>query len=140
MRTEKWAIFFILTFILIVASFNVIGSLTMLIIEKKKDISVLRSLGTEMQQIRKIFLYEGWLISLTGAIIGLMLGILITWIQQRFGIIRLQGSGSFVIDTYPVKIVPGDFLLVLFTVIGIGYVAAWYPVRYISRKFLKQER
>ena len=112
----------------------------MLIIEKKKDISVLRSLGTEMQQIRKIFLYEGWLISLTGAIIGLMLGILITWIQQRFGIIRLQGSGSFVIDTYPVKIVPGDFLLVLFTVIGIGYVAAWYPVRYISRKFLKQER
>ncbi len=140
MKTEKWAIFFILTFILIVASFNVIGSLTMLIIEKKKDISVLRSMGTEMQQIRKIFLYEGWLISLTGAIIGLMLGILITWIQQRFGIIRLQGSGSFVIDTYPVKIVPGDFLLVLFTVIGIGYVAAWYPVRYISRKFLKQER
>ena len=140
MKTEKWAIFFILTFILIVASFNVIGSLTMLIIEKKKDISILRSMGTEMQQIRKIFLYEGWLISLTGAIAGLILGVFIIWLQQKFGFIKLQGSGSFVIDTYPVKIVPFDFLLVLSTVIGIGYIAAWYPVRYISRKFLKQER
>lgn len=140
MKTEKWAIFFILTFILIVASFNVIGSLTMLIIEKKKDISILRSMGTEMQQIRKIFLYEGWLISLTGAIVGLILGVFIIWLQQKFGFIKLQGSGSFVIDTYPVKIVPFDFLLVLSTVIGIGYIAAWYPVRYISRKFLKQER
>ncbi len=140
MKTEKWAIFFILTFILIVASFNIIGSLTMLIIEKKKDISILRSMGTEMQQIRKIFLYEGWLISLTGAIVGLFLGVFIIWLQQRFGFIKLQGSGSFVIDTYPVKIVPFDFLLVLLTVIGVGYVAAWYPVRYISRKFLKQER
>ena len=140
MKTEKWAIFFILTFILIVASFNIIGSLTMLIIEKKKDISILRSMGTEMQQIRKIFLYEGWLISLTGAIAGLILGVFIIWLQQKFGFIKLQGSGSFVIDTYPVKIVPFDFFLVLATVIGIGYLAAWYPVRYISRKFLKQER
>ena len=97
-------------------------------------------MGTEMQQIRKIFLYEGWLISLTGAIVGLFLGVFIIWLQQKFGFIKLQGSGSFVIDTYPVKIVPFDFLLVLFTVIGVGYVAAWYPVRYISRKFLKQER
>ncbi len=140
MKTEKWAIFFILTFILIVASFNVIGSLTMLIIEKKKDISILRSMGTEMQQIRKIFLYEGWLISLTGAIAGLILGVFIIWLQQKFGFIKLQGSGSFVIDTYPVKIVRFDFLLVLSTVIGIGYIAACYPVRYITRKFLKQER
>ena len=140
MKTEKWAIFFILTFILIVASFNVIGSLTMLIIEKKKDILILRSMGAELKRIRSIFLYEGWMISVLGAIGGLVVGVFIIWLQKEFGLIKLQGSGSFVIDTYPVEIVLFDFILVFFTVIGIGYLAAWYPVRYITRKFVHQDR
>jgi len=140
MKTEKWAIYFILSFILVVASFNVIGSLTMLIIEKKKDISVLRSLGTDLVSIRKIFLFEGWAISVIGAFIGLVLGTFICWLQQTFGLIQLSGSGSFVLDAYPVQMIPVDFLMVLLTVIGIGYLAAWYPVRYITRKFLIQER
>jgi len=140
MKTEKWAIFFILTFILVVASFNVIGSLTMLIIEKKKDISILRSMGAEIKRIRNIFLIEGWLISVLGAITGLTIGVLIIWLQKEFGLIKLQGSGSFVIDTYPVEIVLFDFILVFITVIGIGYLAAWYPVRYITRKYVKQNR
>ncbi len=139
MKTEKWAIFFILTFILIVASFNIIGSLTMLIIEKKKDISIIRSMGADLNHIRKIFLYEGWMISILGALAGLALGTLICWVQQTFGLIRLQGSGSFVIDSYPVKMVLSDFLMVFITVLAIGFFAAWYPVRYITRKFLAQE-
>ncbi len=139
MKTEKWAIFFILTFILIVASFNVIGSLTMLIIEKKKDISTLISMGTDLKRIRRIFLYEGWLISALGAILGLIIGIFICWLQQTYGIIKLQGSGSFVIDAYPVQIVAFDFFLIFVTVLGIGYFAAWYPVRYITRKFILRE-
>lgn len=140
MKTEKWAIYFILTFILIVASFNVIGSLTMLIIEKKKDIGVLRSMGTDLAGIRKIFLFEGWGISVLGALIGLVFGFLICWLQQTYGLVKLQGSGSFVIDAYPVQMVLFDFFLVLLTVSGVGFLAAWYPVRYITRKFIKQER
>ncbi len=139
MKTEKWAIFFILTFILIVASFNIIGSLTMLIIEKKKDITVIRSMGADIKRIRKVFLYEGWLITLSGTLMGLALGTLICWAQQTFGIIRLQGSGSFVIDAYPVKMVASDFFMVFVTVMIIGYLASWYPVRYITRKFIIQE-
>lgn len=140
MKSEKWAIFLILTFILIIASFNVIGSLTMLIIEKKKDIDTLRSLGTNLSVLRKIFLFEGWMISILGAILGLMTGTIICWIQQHFGLIKIQGSDSFVIDTYPVNIELPDFIYVFLTVLFIGYLAAWYPVRYITRKFLIDPR
>lgn len=140
MKSEKWAIFLILTFILIIASFNVIGSLTMLIIEKKKDIDTLRSLGTNLSVLRKIFLFEGWMISILGAILGLMTGTIICWIQQHFGLIKIQGSESFVIDTYPVYMELPDFVYVFVTVLFIGYLAAWYPVRYISGKFLIDPR
>lgn len=135
MKSEKWAIFLILTFILVIASFNVIGSLTMLIIEKKKDIGILRSMGTSLSMLRRIFLYEGWMISLFGAFAGLILGTLICWVQQHFGIIKLQGSGSFVIDAYPVSIEMLDVMWVFLTVLLIGYLAAWYPVRYITKRF-----
>lgn len=135
MKSEKWAIFLILTFILVIASFNVIGSLTMLIIEKKKDIGILRSMGTSLSMLRRIFLYEGWMISLFGAFSGLILGTLICWVQQHFGIIKLQGSGSFVIDAYPVSIEMLDVMWVFLTVLLIGYLAAWYPVRYITKRF-----
>lgn len=140
MKSEKWAIFLILTFILIIASFNIIGSLTMLIIEKKKDIHTLRSLGTSLPVLRKIFLFEGWMISVLGAILGLMTGTIICWIQQHFGLIKIQGSESFVIDTYPVYMELPDFVYVFVTVFFIGYLAAWYPVRYISGKFLTDPR
>ncbi|HDR89629.1 MAG TPA: ABC transporter permease [Bacteroidetes bacterium] len=136
MRSEKWAIFMILAFILLVASFNIIGSLTMLILDKKKDIAILQSLGTEMSRIRKIFFIEGWLISAGGATVGLILGGIICWIQQTFGLIRLKGSGSFVVDTYPVDMLWTDFIFVFLTVLLIGFFAAWYPVRYITRRYL----
>jgi lipoprotein-releasing system permease protein len=137
MKSEKWAIFLILTFILIIASFNIIGSLSMLIIDKKKDIGSLRNLGAGNRLIERIFLVEGWLISITGSLLGLGLGTLISWIQQRFGLIKLSGSGSFVIDSYPVKIEGTDILLIWLTVLLIGLVAARYPVRQISRKYLQ---
>ncbi|MFH0757758.1 MAG: ABC transporter permease [Bacteroidota bacterium] len=137
MKSEKWAIFLILTFILIIASFNIIGSLSMLIIDKKKDIDSLRNMGAGNRLIERIFLVEGWLISISGSLLGLALGTLISWIQQRFGIIKLSGSGSFVIDAYPVKIVGTDIMLIWITVLLIGWITARYPVKQISRKYLK---
>lgn len=136
MQSEKWAIFLILTFILIIASFNIIGSLSMLIIEKKKDIETLRNLGANMQLIRKIFLLEGWMISILGAVGGLILGSIICLLQKQFGLVKIQGGESFVIDTYPVSMEIPDFLFVFLTVLLIGYLAAWYPVRYITKKFI----
>ena len=134
MKTEKWAIFFILTFILIIASFNIIGSLTMLIIDKAPDIVTLKSMGAGPSMIRRIFLYEGWLISLVGAVSGLVIGLMIALVQMHFGIVRIPGSGSFVVDSYPVLVKIPDILVVLITVSVIGYLAAWYPVRFITRK------
>lgn len=136
MRSEKWAIFLILTFILIIASFNVIGSLSMLIIDKKKDILTLRNMGAGNRLIKRIFLMEGWLISVFGSISGLFLGTAISWIQQRFGVIKLTGSGTFIIDAYPVQIEILDVCLIWVTVLVIGLLAARYPVQQISKKYL----
>jgi lipoprotein-releasing system permease protein len=133
MKSEKWAVFLILTFILIVASFNVIGSLSMLILDKKKDILVLNSLGASTQTIRRIFFTEGLLVAFTGALAGLVLGLGICLLQQQFGIIKLQGGGSFVIQAYPVKIMFTDFVYVFFTILIIGCVAAWIPAQRITR-------
>lgn len=139
MKSEKLAIFLILSFILLIATFNVIGSLSMLILDKKKDIAVLRSLGAGDRLIRRIFITEGMLISFSGAIGGLVLGFLVCWIQQQFGLVKLQtGGGSFVVDAYPVKLMISDFLLVFVTVSTIGMAAAWFPVRRISQRFLDQ--
>lgn len=137
MKSEKWAIFLILTFILIIASFNIIGSLSMLIIDKKKDIVTLRNMGANSRQIARIFLAEGWMISLFGSLLGMFLGTAISWLQQRFGLIKLSGSGTFVIDAYPVRIEMVDILLIWLTVLLIGWLAARYPVKQISRKYLK---
>jgi lipoprotein-releasing system permease protein len=136
MESEKWAIFFILTFILIIASFNIISSLTMLILDKKEDIRTLRNLGASDILIRRIFLMEGWMISILGAICGLIIGSLIAWLQSRYGFIKLSGSGSFIIDSYPVVYKFQDVLKVFITVLLIGFLAAWYPVKYISKKIL----
>ena len=136
MKSEKWAIFLILTFILIIASFNVIGSLSMLIIDKKKDILTLRNMGAGNRLIKRIFLMEGWLISIIGSLSGLFLGTVISWVQQRFGVIKLTGSGSFIIYAYPVQIEAFDIFLIWITVLVIGLLAARYPVRQISKKYL----
>ncbi len=137
MKAEKWVTYLILVFILIVASFNILGSLSMLIIDKKEDILILRSMGATHQLIRWVFLFEGWLISIIGATAGLFLGIIVCWIQLYFGIVSLPGNGSFVISSYPVDIQLPDLFLVFFVVLLIGLLAAWYPVRFISEKELR---
>ena len=138
MRSERLAIFFILTLILTIASFNIIGSLTMLIIEKERDIEILKSLGANSDLIRKIFIFEGWLISIIGAVTGIILGFIICWIQQTFGIVKLK-SETLIMDAYPVVMKVKDFIIVPSTVLLIGYWAAWYPVRFLTRKFLNKE-
>lgn len=138
MKSEKWAIFLILTFILIIATFNVIGSLSMLILDKKKDIQVLQSMGANTRLIKKIFMFEGSMISVLGAIFGLLLGGLICWLQQQFGLISLgEANGSFVVNAYPVKMEILDFIYVFITVCFIGIIAAWIPVKQISKKYLE---
>ncbi len=137
MKSEKWAIFFILSFILIVASLNIIGSLTMLIIDKKKDIKTLSNLGADWKTIRKVFLFHGWINSFIGAIAGIILGLFICWLQIRFGFVKLEGTGTFVVDTYPVRIVISDLFIILVTVIAIGIITSWIPVRVVSRKYFE---
>lgn len=138
MRSERLAIFFILTLILIIASFNIIGSLTMLIIEKERDIEILKSLGADNNLIRKIFIFEGWLISIIGAIAGIILGFGICWLQQTYGFVKLN-SQSLIMDSYPVVMKIKDFIVVPGTVLLIGYWAAWYPVRFLTKKYLNKD-
>ena len=137
MRTEKVIVFFILALILLIASFNIVGSLTMLIIEKQKDIKTFNALGMSIKKIKMIFLSEGLLISVIGAILGLIFGFVFCLLQIRFGLIKLDGSqnNAFIIQAYPISMHLTDFLLVAITVITIGYVAARYPVRFIVRKY-----
>jgi len=137
MKTEKWATYLILAFILVIASFNILGSLSMLIIDKKEDITILRSMGATDRLIRHIFLLVGWLISLAGTSMGILLGVVVCWIQIRFGLITLPGQGSFVISAYPVDIRITDLVLVFTVVLLIGFIASWYPVRHISRTQLR---
>ena len=138
MRSERLAIFFILTLILIIASFNIIGSLTMLIIEKERDIEILKSLGADNNLIRKIFIFEGWLISIIGAFAGIIMGFAICWLQQTYGLVKLH-SESLIMDSYPVVMKIKDFIVVPGTVLIIGYWAAWYPVRFLTKKFLNKD-
>lgn len=132
-ETEKWATYLILTFILVIATFNVIGSLTMLIIDKKADINILKSMGASKAAVKNIFLVEGMLISLLGGITGLLMGALLCWGQQVFGFVRLH---NVIVDFYPVQMQPLDFLMILATVLTIGLAASWLPVRFVvSRHF-----
>jgi len=134
MQSEKWAAYLILVFILIIASFNILGSLSMLIIDKKPDIMILQSMGATANTIRLIFLFEGWLISVVGAIAGTLLGLLLCSIQIIFEIIPLPNSGSFLISAYPVRVVFTDIIIILLVVVFIGFLASWYPVKFISKK------
>ena len=134
MKSEKWVSFLILSFILFIASFNLLGSLTMIMIYKKDDIFVLQSMGASRKLIRRIFLIEGWLISLSGAILGLVIGLILVVLQARYGLIKLGSEGSFAISSYPVDLQGQDILMVLAVVLLIGFFVAWYPVKSLKIK------
>ena len=139
MEIEKFISYLFLTFILAIACFNVIGSLSMLILDKREDVETLRNLGADDRLIARIFLFEGRLISLFGALSGIVLGLLLCYIQQRFGIISLGGgNGSFIVDAYPVSVHVTDVVLIFITVITVGFLSVWYPVHYLSRRLLKK--
>jgi len=133
MRTEKWAVFFILLFILIVASFNIVGSLTMLLVEKQKDLAVMKSMGADTSLLKRIFITQGMQITLSGIIPGLLLGLLICVLQQQYGFISLGENGSFVVDAYPVQIQTADVFLTALAVLLVGWLASLYAVRGFSK-------
>lgn len=138
MSIEKWMIFLILCFILIIALFNVVGSLAMLMIEKKNDVRTLRNLGADSQLIRHIFLFEGWMISGVGGLVGLIIGVALCLLQQEFGFIKFGGgSGAFIIEAYPVLVQFKDVVIVFVTVLSIGFFAAWYAVNHLGKRWIE---
>ena len=135
MRSEKWAVYVILTFILILATFNVVGSLSMLMIDKRKDTEILKAMGADNSLIQRIFLNEGLLISVAGGIIGLLLGIVLVLLQQQFGFIKFgTGGGNYVVDAYPVLLKLKDVLLIFATILVVGCTSALLTVRHAMRK------
>lgn len=136
MEIEKLVSYLFLIFILLIACFNIVGPLSMLIIDKRNDVTSLRNMGADDHQITRIFLFEGYMISCFGAVSGVVLGILLCYLQQRFGLISLGSSGSFVVDAYPVSVHAGDVILILVTVLAIGFVSVWYPTRLLSKRLL----
>lgn len=136
MKSEKLAVFLILLFILLIASFNIIGSVSMLIIDKKEDIGIYRALGMTKEKIISIFKLEGNLITGFGALIGLILGTLLCLLQEYYGFITL-GNGSYIVSAYPVKVITSDVLIIMITVISIGYIASYFPVKYLVNKIVK---
>lgn len=137
MKSEKLAVFLIMLFILLIASFNIVGSISMLILDKKEDLGTYKALGLNPRNIISIFKTEGNLITLTGALLGLVLGIGICLIQEKFGLITL-GDGNYIIDAYPIKLVFSDILMIIFTVLIIGYVASYFPVKYLVNKLMRE--
>ena len=137
MEIEKLMAYIFLTFILIVACFNIIGSLSMLIIDKKDDVVTLRNLGANEKEITRIFLFEGRMISVIGAIVGIGLGLLLCLLQQQFGLVSMGGGDSFVVTAYPVSVHYSDVFIIFLTVIVAGWLAVYYPVRALSKRLLK---
>ena len=134
MRSEKWAVYVILTFILILATFNVVGSLSMLMIDKRKDTEILKSMGADNRLIQRIFMNEGLLISVAGGIIGLLLGIILVLLQQQFGFVKFGTGGNYVVDAYPVLLKLKDVLLIFATILVVGCTSAFLTVRHAMRK------
>lgn len=133
MQIEKWITFLILVFILLIAAFNIVGALSMLIVDKKENIATLRNLGADNRLIVRIFMTEGWLISMIGALSGLVIGVLLCWLQQEFGLLRLGESGAFIVDAYPVRLEWGDTLVVTAVVLLLGMLTASFPARMLRR-------
>ena len=134
MRSEKWAVYIILTFILILATFNVVGSLSMLMIDKRKDTEILKSMGADNRLIQRIFMNEGLLISVAGGFIGLLLGIILVLLQQQFGFVKFGTGGNYVVDAYPVLLKLKDVLLIFATILAVGCTSAFLTVRHAMRK------
>ena len=142
MKVEKLISYVFLSFILLIACFNVIGSLSMLIIDKRNDVVTLRNLGADDQLVSRVFLFEGYMITFFGALIGVGLGLILCFIQQEFGIIPLgsgDSAGAFVVDAYPVSVYAIDVILVLITVLVTGFLSVFFPVRYLTRRLLIQK-
>ena len=142
MEVEKLISYVFLSFILLIACFNVIGSLSMLIIDKRNDVVTLRNLGADDQLISRVFLFEGYMITFFGALIGVGLGLLLCFIQQEFGLISLgsgSSAGAFVVDAYPVSVYATDVILVLITVLVTGFLSVFFPVRYLTRRLLAKK-
>ena len=135
MQIEKMISYIFLTFILMVACFNIIGSLAMLIIEKRENMKTLRSMGAESKTIANIFVFEGAIISAFGALIGIATGVALSLAQQHFGLISL-GDGAMIVDSYPVVIIPSDVAMTFFTVIAVGFLTVWLPVKALTRKYV----
>ncbi|MBQ8098000.1 MAG: ABC transporter permease [Bacteroidaceae bacterium] len=135
MKVEKYMSYLFLSFILFIACFNIVGSLSMLIIDKRDDVRVLHHLGAGQRVVARVFLYEGRMISIVGASLGILIGLLLCWMQQHYGLLRLGDvSGAFIVDAYPVSVHVADVVLIFLTVIGVAFITTWYPVHYLSRK------
>ena len=133
MKLEKWVIYSLFTLILIISAFTMVSALTMLVLEKRKDISVLQSMGAQRKTILKIFLSEGLLLGSMGTAAGILMATLLCLLQLKFKIIKLAG-GSFLLDYFPVKLIVTDFILVAVTATAIAFLAAWFPARKASRQ------
>jgi ABC-type lipoprotein release transport system permease subunit len=134
MKVEKLIAYLILTFIIMIAIFNVIGTLSLLIFEKRESIKTLRSMGADRTLINRIFIIEGWFISLAGAVCGIVFGIVLIWLQQTFGLVSFGAEGNYVVNAYPVVLKWFDIFIVFITVSTMGLIAAWYPVRVLVRR------
>ena len=134
MQIEKLMAYFFLTFIVVIASFNLIGSVAMLIIDKRDNAATLRSLGMDRRRLARIFLTESRMITLIGAIAGVVLGIALCMVQQHFGLLTLGGSGAFIVEAYPVSVHVQDVVLVFATVLVVGFATVWWPVHALCRR------
>ena len=140
LQVEKWMSFLILAFISMIALFNVVSSISMLMIEKQEDVRILRSMGANERLIRRIFIYEGSMIPAFGALVGILIGVILCLVQQLYGIIKLGEMGAFISNNYPVRVSLFDLLVIFTTICVIGLLASWYPVRYHGNKWLSQGR
>ena len=136
LKSEKFVTFMILTFVLLIASFNVVGSLSMLMIEKKRDMFILQSMGTDRQMLSRIFITQGWMIVLAGAFAGLVLGAILCLLQMEFGFFKITEAGTYIIDSYPVALRGKDFVMILLAVAGVSFLTIYFPVKYFVKKYV----
>ena len=139
LKSEKFAVYLILGFILLIAAFNLFGTLSILILDKRKDITILMNMGASLKLIQNIFLLEGLLVSVGGAMIGMLLGAIICFLQQSFGLLKLNNGGGFLIDAYPVAMEVQDFLIVFTIVFTIGFIASWYTSHQIVKRQIPKQ-
>ena len=131
MEVEKWITYLILSFILMIAAFNIIGSLSMLIIEKKEDIKTLSNLGLDRRGVFRVFFYDGCITSLIGVLAGIVIGLILCWVQYRFGVITMGQGGTYIVNAYPVKVCISDILIIFATVMGLGCLASYFTAKHV---------